>query len=63
MNFRIGDKVRIVAATEWCAAIDGFKGAVTGFEQGMVCVTGLDPDDGVEKLFYVPADELTLALS
>lgn len=60
MSFLPGDKVMVTAKTDWCAFIDGYKGTVTGFASGMVGMAYLDPDDGIEKLFYVPADELTL---
>jgi hypothetical protein len=59
-GFAIGDRVMVVARSDWCAVIDGWRGAVAGFDQGMVVIKV--HDEGIDKTFYVPAGELVLDL-
>ena len=54
-DFRPGDRVMIVAKTAWCAAVDGWRGQVTGHDQGYVRVE-LDDHEGHKVLFVPPAE-------
>lgn len=55
-----GDSVLITAKGEFFAFVDGWRGKVTGLNNGLVTVECARVD-GVKTLF-VPADELTLSV-
>lgn len=55
-----GDTVLITAKDEYFAFVDGWRGTVTGLNNGLVVVECARVD-GVKTLF-VPADELTLSV-
>lgn len=55
-DFKIGDKVLITAQSNWCEFIDGMRGTIERFDQGMAVVKVFD--EGIEKEFYVPPGEL-----
>lgn len=55
-----GDKVVITAKGEFFAFVDGWRGTVTGLNNGLVTVECLRVD-GVKTLF-VPADQLMLSV-
>lgn len=55
-----GDAVIITAKDEYFAFVDGWRGTVTGNNNGLVVVECARVD-GL-KTFYVPADQLTLSV-
>jgi hypothetical protein len=58
--FRVADRVMVTAKDDSYAYIDGWRGRVIGFESGAVWIK-VD-DEGVDKRFLVPADELALTV-
>ena len=54
--FLIGQKVQIVAADDFFAFVDGWRGNVTGYNSGQVEVTCIREDG--PKVFYVPEGQL-----
>lgn len=59
-GFHVGDHVVVEAKDEFYAYIDGWRGRVTGHEAG--CVRIEVAHEGLQKVFLVPADELTLTV-
>jgi hypothetical protein len=59
-DLRIGDRVVITAKSPWCEFIDGMRGVIDRFDQGMAVVNVFD--EGIDKEFYVPVSELTLTI-
>jgi uncharacterized protein YkvS len=55
-----GDAVIITAKNDFYRFVDGWRGTVTGLNNGLVVVECARVD-GL-KTFYVPADELTLSV-
>jgi ribosomal protein L21E len=60
-GFHVGDHVIVEAKDDFYAYIDGWRGRVTGHEAG--CVRIEVSDEGLQKVFLVPADELRLTVS
>lgn len=59
-TFEPGDRVIICAADDFYAYVDGWRGTVTGQNNGLVEVTCARPD-GIKTL-YVPAGQLALTV-
>lgn len=59
-TFEPGDRVIICAADYFYAFVDGWRGTVTGQNNGLVEVTCTRPDG--TKTLYVPAGELALTV-
>jgi uncharacterized protein YkvS len=55
-----GDAVLITAKGEFFAFVDGWRGKVTGLNNGLVTVECVRVDG--TKTLFVPADELTLSV-
>lgn len=55
--FWVGDKVQIVAADDFYAFCDGWRGVVSGMNNGLVEVKCQRPDG--EKTLYVRPGELS----
>lgn len=55
--FLAGDKVQIVAADDFYAYCDGWRGVVTGMNNGYTEVTCQRPDG--PKVLYVPEGQLS----
>jgi hypothetical protein len=59
-TLRVGDRVMVTAKDDFYAYIDGWRGCVSGFQNGLVWVV-VDSED-IEKRFLVPSDELALTV-
>ena len=57
---RVGDPVLICAKDEFFAFVDGWRGRVAGFNNGLVEVRCQRVDG--EKTLFVPADQLMLSV-
>lgn len=60
MNIELGDRVVICAADDFFAYVDGWRGTVTGWNNGLAEVQCARPD-GVKTL-YVPPGQLALSV-
>jgi hypothetical protein len=60
-TFRVGDRVMVTAKDDFYAYIDGWRGRVFAFESWGAVWIKVD-DEGVDKRFLVPADELALTV-
>jgi hypothetical protein len=60
MQFKVGDKVLITAKDAFFAFVDGWRGTVKGFNNGLAEVE-CERVDGT-KTFFVPADQLRLTV-
>lgn len=56
-SFTPGDKVIICAADDFYAYVDGWRGVVTGYNNGLIEVTCQRADG--EKILYIRAGELS----
>lgn len=59
-TFYADDKVIITAKDEFFSFVDGWRGTVTGFNNGLVEVCAIRPDG--RTTLYVPADQLVLSV-
>lgn len=59
-DLKPGDAVIVVAKGDFFAFVDGWRGVVQGFNNGLVQVK-CDRVDGVKTL-YIPANELVLSV-
>lgn len=59
-DIRPGDSVVITAADDFFAFVDGWRGRVSGFNNGLVVVEC--QNEGMVKTFFVPPDQLRLTV-
>jgi len=60
-DLKPGDRVIINAKDDFFAYVDGWRGQVTGFNSGLAVV--VCQHEGIEKTFFVSADQLVFDLS
>lgn len=57
--FSIGALIVVCASDDFYRFIDGWKGKVTGYKNGLNVITCINPD-GQEVEFYVPDSDLRM---